>query len=119
MALFNQAVGRLRRHRTLLPGVFVLARQVSEARAVADMRLHATVAGAERRADPALPRDLVETLKTSDGSRLSKLERLRRPPTRTTGAAFARALGRVDGIGASYRLGRLKLSQILRTGWSL
>lgn len=51
------------------------------------------------------------TLKTPEGSRFSELERLRRPPTRTTGTAFARALERVDEIGA-YRLGRLRLSQI-------
>lgn len=31
VALFNQAVGWLRRHRVLLPGVSVLARQVSDA----------------------------------------------------------------------------------------
>jgi hypothetical protein len=61
-ALFNQAVDWLRRHRVLLPGVSVLARQVSEARKVAEKRLHATVAKAARRADPALPRDLVATL---------------------------------------------------------
>ncbi len=54
VALFNQAVGWLRRHRVLLPGVSVPARQVSEARKVAEKRLHATVAGAARRADPAL-----------------------------------------------------------------
>ncbi|GGW28958.1 hypothetical protein GCM10010340_03250 [Streptomyces griseoloalbus] len=51
------------------------------------------------------------TLKTPEGLRFSELERLRRPPTRTTGTAFARALERVDEIGA-YRLGRLRLSQI-------
>ncbi|MGW6483970.1 Tn3 family transposase [Streptomyces sp. NPDC055059] len=110
-ALFDNAVGWLRRNRVLLPGVSVLARQVSGVRAVADKRLHATVAGAARRADPALPGDLVETLKTPEGSRFSELERLRRPPTRTTGTAFARALERVDEIGA-FQLGRLKLSQI-------
>lgn len=33
VALFDHAVGRLRRHRVLLPGVRVLARQVSEVRA--------------------------------------------------------------------------------------
>ncbi|MFF8996011.1 Tn3 family transposase [Streptomyces sp. NPDC014983] len=109
--LYDHAVGWLRRHRVLLPGVSVLARQVSEARQVAEKRLHATVAGAARRADPALPGDLVATLKTPEGSRFSELERLRRPPTRTTGTAFARALERVDEIGA-YRLGRLRLSQI-------
>ncbi|WP_415958277.1 Tn3 family transposase [Streptomyces sp. 021-4] len=110
-ALFDHAVGWLRRNRVLLPGVSVLARQVSEVRKVAERRLHATVAGAARRADPALPGDLVATLKTPEGSRFSELERLRRPPTRTTGTAFARALERVDEIGA-YRLGRLRLSQI-------
>ena len=111
MALFNQGVGWLRRHRVLLPGMSVLARQVSEARKVAEKRLHATVAGATQRADPALPGDLVATVKTPERSRFSELERLRRPPTRTTGTAFARALERVDEIGA-YQLGRLKLSQI-------
>ncbi len=64
-ALFDHAVGWLRRHRVLLPGVSVLARQVSEARAVAEKRLQATVAGAARRADPALPGDLVATLKAA------------------------------------------------------
>lgn len=110
-ALFDHAVGWLRRNRVLLPGVSVLARQVSEVRKVADQRLHATVAGAARRADAALPGDLVATLRTPEGSRFSELERLRRPPTRTTGTAFARALERVDEIGA-FQLGRLKLSQI-------
>ncbi|MFJ2893540.1 Tn3 family transposase [Streptomyces sp. NPDC087218] len=110
-ALFNHAVGWLRRHRVLLPGVSVLVRQVAEARTVAEKRLHATVAKAARRADPALPGELVATLKTPEGRRFSELERLRRPPTRTTGTAFARALERVDEIGA-YRLRRLRLSQI-------
>lgn len=50
-ALFDHAVGWLRRNRVLLPGVSVLARQVSEVRKVADKRLHATVAGAARRAE--------------------------------------------------------------------
>ncbi|MFI6704526.1 Tn3 family transposase [Streptomyces sp. NPDC050509] len=57
-ALFDHAVGWLRRNRVLLPGVSVLARQVSDVRKVADRRLHATVAGAARRADAALPGDL-------------------------------------------------------------
>ncbi|MFJ7271998.1 Tn3 family transposase [Streptomyces sp. NPDC099050] len=111
VALFNQAVGWLRRNRVLLPGVSVLARQVSEVRRIAEMRLHATVARAARRADPALPADLVATLSVPEGGRYSELERLRRPPTRTTGTAFARSLERVDEIGA-FQLGRLKLSRI-------
>jgi len=111
MTVFNQAVGWLRRHRVLLPGVSVLARQVSEIRTIAEKRLHAAVAKAARRADPALPGDLVATLATPEGKRYSELERLRRPPTRTTGTAFVRALERVDEISA-FQLGRLKLSQI-------
>ncbi|MDW6066369.1 hypothetical protein SAZ11_62255 [Streptomyces sp. FXJ1.4098] len=68
-------------------------------------------AKAARQADPALPGDLVATLVTPEAARFSELERLHRPPTRTTGTAFARALERVDEIGA-FQLGRLRLSQI-------
>lgn len=89
----------------------VLARQVAEIRAVADKRLHATVARAARRADPALPGELVATLKTPEGKRYSELERMRRPPTRTTGTAMKAALQRVEDI-AAFQLGRLKLEQV-------
>jgi TnpA family transposase len=111
VALFNQAVGWLRRNRVLLPGVSVLARQISEARTIAEKRLHATVARAAVRADRELPGQLVATLVTPEGKRFSELERLRRPPTRTTGTAFARALERVDEIGA-FGLGRVRLNKI-------
>ncbi len=111
VALFNQAVGWLRRNRVLLPGVSVLARQVSEVRTIAEKRLHATVARAAARADRELPGQLVATLVTPEGKRFSELERLRRPPTRTTGTAFARALERVDEIGA-FGLGRVRLNKI-------
>ncbi|MEU7028938.1 Tn3 family transposase [Streptomyces sp. NPDC046275] len=111
VALFNQAVGWLRRNRVLLPGVSVLARQVSEVRTIAEKRLHATVARAAARADRELPAQLVATLVTPEGKRFSELERLRRPPTRTTGTAFARALERVDEIGA-FGLGRVRLNKI-------
>jgi TnpA family transposase len=110
-ALFDHSVGWLRRHRVLLPGVSVLARQVSEVRAIAEKRLHMTVAKAARRADPALPGDLVATLKTPEGRRYSELERMRQPPTRTTGTAMKGALQRVEDI-AAFQLGRLKLEQI-------
>jgi hypothetical protein len=109
--LFDHSVGWLRRHRVLLPGVSVLARQVSEVRVIAEKRLHTTVAKAARRADPALPGDLVATLKTLEGGRYSELERMRQPPTRTTGTAMKGALQRVEDI-AAFQLGRLKLEQI-------
>ncbi len=110
-ALFDHAVGWLRRHRVLLPGVSVLARQVAEVRTIADRRLHTTVAKAARRADSALTGDLVATLKTPEGKRYSELERMRRPPTRTTGTAMKGALQRVDDI-AAFQLGRVKLDKV-------
>jgi hypothetical protein len=111
IALFNHASGWLRRNRVLLPGASVLARQVSEARAVAARRLHTTVNRAVRRADPGLGPALVALLDVSAGARLSDLERLRRPPTRSTGTAMARALERVGEISA-FGLGRVDLSQV-------
>lgn len=75
MALFNQAVGRLRRHR-VLPGVSVLAKQVASVRQVAEKRLYATVAGAARRADASLSADLVALLGVPKGRRIPELERL-------------------------------------------
>jgi hypothetical protein len=110
-ALFNHAVGWLRRHRVLLPGASVLARQVSEARSVAERRLHTTVASAVRRADPRLVPALVSLLEVPAGARISELERLRRPPTRSTGTAMARALERVEEISA-FGLGRVDLSRV-------
>jgi hypothetical protein len=44
---FNHATGWLRRHRVLLPGVSVLARQVAEVRGIAEKQLYATVANAD------------------------------------------------------------------------
>ncbi|MGW1641561.1 Tn3 family transposase [Streptomyces lavendulae] len=111
VALFNQAVGWLRRNRVLLPGVSALVRQVAEVRTVAERRLYATVAGAARRADPSLPDDLVALLQVPEGKRISELERLRRPPTRTTGTSMAKALERVDEISA-FHLGRVKLDKV-------
>ncbi|WP_331728433.1 DUF4158 domain-containing protein (plasmid) [Streptomyces atratus] len=110
-ALFDYAVGWLRKNRVLLPGVSVLARQVSEVRTIADKRLHTTVAKAAWRADPSLPADLVALLETPKGRRYSYLETFRRPPTKTTGTAMKRALERVDEI-AVYRLGRVKLDKL-------
>ncbi|MFG2873976.1 Tn3 family transposase [Streptomyces sp. NPDC048337] len=110
-ALFDHAVGWLRKNRVLLPGVSVLARQLSEVREISDKRLYATVAKATFRADKSLPADLVGLLQVPEGKRFSYLEELRRPPTRTTGTAMKRALQRVDEI-AVYRLGRLKLDQL-------
>jgi hypothetical protein len=111
VALFNQAVGWLRRNRVLLPGVSVLARQVASVRQVAEKRLYATVAGAARRADASLPADLVALLEVPEGKRVSELERLRTPPVKSTGTAMARAMERVEEISA-FALGRVNLSRV-------
>ncbi|MCY1649300.1 Tn3 family transposase [Streptomyces sp. NPDC048212] len=111
VALFNQAVGWLRRNRVLLPGASVLAKQVAAVRSVTEKRLYATVANAARRADASLPADLVALLEVPEGRRISELERLRRPPTRTTGTGMAKALERMDEISA-FHLGRVKLDKV-------
>ncbi|MGP3920991.1 Tn3 family transposase [Nonomuraea sp. 10N515B] len=111
VALFDHAVGWLRRHRVLLPGVHVLARQVSEVRKAAESRLHATVAKATRQVDPALPGQLLALLEIPEGKRWSDLERLRKPPTRNSGSSLAKALHRVEEISA-FDLGRLKLAHV-------
>lgn len=108
VALFNHAASWLCRHRVLLPGANVLARQVSEVRTIVEKRLHAAVAKASLRADPALPGDLLATLNTPEGTLYSELERMRQPPTRSTGTAMKCTLQRVEGI-AAFGLGRLKL----------
>lgn len=107
MALFNHAVTWLRQNRVLLPGVSVLARQVSEARTVAERRLYEAVARAARRADPALAPALAELLVVPEGKRVSELERLRTPPTRSTGTAMVR----VEEISA-FALGRVNLLRV-------
>jgi hypothetical protein len=111
VALFNHAVTWLRRNRVLLPGVSVLARQVSEARTVAERRLYESVARAAQKADRTLAPALVGLLEVSEGKRVSELERLRTPPTKSTGTAMARAMERVEEISA-FALGRVNLSRV-------
>jgi len=111
VALFNHAVAWLRRNRVLLPGVSILVRQVSQVRTIAEKRLNTTVMRAAQRADRSLPAALVSLLEVPVGARISELERLRRPPTRTTGRALARALDRVNEISA-FELGRVDLSRV-------
>lgn len=111
VALFNHAVTWLRNNRVLLPGVSVLARQVSEARTAAERRLYEAVARAAHRADPALAPALAELLAVPEGKRVSELERLRTPPVKLTGTAMVRAMERVEEISA-FALGRVNLSRV-------
>ena len=68
VGLFDHAVSWLRRHRVLLPGVSVLARQVVAVREAADRRLHSTVVRAAYRAGPGLPGVLVALLDVPPGA---------------------------------------------------
>ncbi len=111
VALFNHAVTWLRRHRVLLPGVSVLARQVSEARTASERRLYQAVARAAHRVDPQLAPALRTLLVVPDGRRVSELERLRTPPVKSTGTAMVRALERVEEISA-FGLGRVNLASV-------
>ncbi|WP_439650353.1 DUF4158 domain-containing protein [Microtetraspora malaysiensis] len=110
VALFNHAV-TWPLTRVLLPGVSVLARQVSEARTVAERRLYEAVTRAASQADPSLARALAELLVVPEGKRVSELERLRTPPTKSTGTAMVRAMERVEEISA-FALGRVNLSRV-------
>lgn len=111
VALFNHAVTWLRRHRVLLPGVSVPARQVSEARTAADRRLYQSVARAAHRVDPQLAPTLKTLLVVPEGKRVSELERLRTPPAKSSGTAMVRAMERVEEISA-FGLARLNLSSV-------
>ena len=102
-SLFTEAVGWLRRHLVLLPGISVLMRLINSVRDDASTRLHGTLVEACEQYDVDLAGRLLETLKVGDGSRLSELELWRRSPTRVSGVAMARALQRttsIIGVGA-------------------
>lgn len=111
VALFEHAVGWLRRNRVLLPGVTVLARRVASARDSAEARLYETLAAAAKRADPPLPRQLGELLHVSDGSRFSVLERLRRSPRRSSGPEMVKALQRAEQV-AALGVGRVEVDDV-------
>ncbi|WP_406203293.1 hypothetical protein [Streptomyces decoyicus] len=84
---------------------------MSEARTVAERRLYEAVARAASRADPSLAPALAELLVVPEGKRVSELERLRTPPTKSTGTAMVRAMERVEEISA-FALGRVNLSRV-------
>lgn len=60
--------------------------------------MHPTLAEAAASADAELPRRLGLLLRVPEGQRFSELERLRRPPTRTSGPAMVRALDRASDV---------------------
>lgn len=96
-AMFEDAVGRLRTQRVLLPGVTTLARLVAGARAAAEQRLWSTLAAVVS----AEQRPPVEgVLDVREGSRFSEPERFRKGPADPTGRNLVVGLRRVADLRA-------------------
>ena len=112
VALFEHAVGWLRRNRVLLPGVTVLARQVADGRAMRPRPGCTTLwPPRPRSVDPWLPERLANLLQVPDGSRVSELERLRRSPRRSSGPEMVKALQRAEQL-AALGAGRVEVDDI-------
>src|SRR5712692_8841182 len=94
-ALFDRATSWLIEHKVLLPGVTVLARMVTAARAAASERLWQQLTD---NIDPELRCRLDSLLNLEDGSRFSMLERLRTSPARLSGPEMVKALERVAEV---------------------
>ncbi|WP_204036608.1 Tn3 family transposase [Micromonospora qiuiae] len=94
-ALFFAAVGWLRQHRVLLPGVTTLVELVAEVREATELRLYDALAGAVS-AEQAV--DLERLLLVPEGQRRSRLDRWRRAERSTTGRGMVRALERVAEV---------------------
>lgn len=99
-AMFDHAVGWLRSHRVLLPGIGVLGRQVLKARADAADRVYGLLASAAERVDPLLPGRLRRSLRVQTRSRFSELELWKQSPTRVSGPALVSALDRARELEA-------------------
>lgn len=97
-ALFDQAVGWLRRHRVLLPGISVLTRQVTTVREAAAARAHTVLAEAAAAVDLMLPGRLRAALAVLPGMRFSELESWRRAPSRVSGPGMVAALDRASDL---------------------
>ena len=96
-ALFDHGVGWLRREKVLLPGVSVLTRLVSEARAAANEGLYALLS---ERIPPGLGRRLDQLVENQNEGEKSGLEQLRRAPVRASGPEMVKALSRVAQVAA-------------------
>lgn len=94
-ALFDASVAWMRERQVLLPGVTVLTRLVGSRRETATQRLWEALNGLlddEQRAG------LDGLLEVPQGHRHSRLDRLRRSPTRVSGSAMVEALQRATEI---------------------
>lgn len=93
IVLFDLTTARLTHHKILLPGVTTLTRLVAQVRERAAVRLWRMLSG---RPDPQQRVQLLGLLEPAEGGRLSRLEKLRRAPTRISSVGMVDALERLS-----------------------
>ncbi len=99
-ALFDQAVGWLRRNRVLLPGITVLVRLVGTVREAAAERTYAELATACAKVNEDLPRRLRALLVVPAGERFSMLQLWQRGSSRVSGPGMVKSLERAADVAA-------------------
>lgn len=93
VTLFDRSVAWLRDRKVLLPGVSVLARLVARVRAEQSDRLHDTIA--ELAGDRLTDHRLDRLVQQAGQARVSELETLRSPPSKTSKGEIVRQIERV------------------------
>lgn len=106
--LFDDAVGWLRSHLVVLPGLSRLVRLVARVREETTERLHATLAAA---VPPERVAGLLGTCEVAEGSRVSPLEEWRHGPRTPSGLSMVKALHRVSEL-AGLGVGELDLGAV-------
>lgn len=113
-ALFDGAVGWLRKRQVLLPGLSRLVRLVAAVRDRTTQRLYDTLAQPVPWEKAA---ELVGVCEVPGGGRVSQLEQWRHPPRHVSGLALLKAINRVAEI-AGLGSRRWMWARCRRGGWS-
>jgi hypothetical protein len=108
IVLFDLTTARLAERKILLPGVTVLTRLIASIRDRAAPRLWCSLAHLP---SPSQRKRLEDLLMPPTGERFSRLDQLRRAPTRISSPAMVAALARVDEIRA-LGISQLNLARI-------
>lgn len=106
--LFDRATARLAERKVLLPGVSTLAREVARVRERVSQRLWSSIACMP---DYEQREGLLSLLPVEEGSRVSKLDRLRKGPTSVSAPGLVGALERLDEV-RELGVGDLDLSPV-------